>query len=219
MKDFEKLAHDILAGKRKGVFVLRDGSHVPSKNLDVYTGCKWEIYPFKLKTDSHWAVGLTKNGTYFNKKEFYSGYDIIDFIDDTPMKEIKEVKIEIPEGMEIDKENSTLEKIVFKKKDNKPRSWTEYYNDVNKRKRIPAPTELSNAIEAFRRLMYLRYEWIGNWKPDYRKGIFIIETWENDLDVAEVIGTSRALSFPTEEIAEEFLNCFKDLINKAKLLI
>ena len=31
----------------------------------------------------------------------------------------KELKIQIPEGYEIDKENSTFEKIVFKKKDTK----------------------------------------------------------------------------------------------------
>ena len=37
--------------------------------------------------------------------------------------ETKELKITIPEGYEIDKEKSTFEKIVFKKKDTKPRSW------------------------------------------------------------------------------------------------
>ena len=41
--------------------------------------------------------------------------------------ETKELKIQIPDGYEIDKENSTFEKIVFKKKENaKPRSWEEY---------------------------------------------------------------------------------------------
>ena len=40
--------------------------------------------------------------------------------------ETKELKITIPEGYEIDKDNSTFEKIVFKKKDTKPRSWKEY---------------------------------------------------------------------------------------------
>ena len=40
--------------------------------------------------------------------------------------ETKELKIQIPEGYEIDKEKSTFEKIVFKKKDTNPRSWEEY---------------------------------------------------------------------------------------------
>lgn len=39
---------------------------------------------------------------------------------------MKELKIQIPEGYEIDKEKSTFEKIVFKPIDNKPRSWEEY---------------------------------------------------------------------------------------------
>lgn len=50
--------------------------------------------------------------------------------------ETKELKIVVPNGYEIDKENSTLEKIVFKKIDDKPfkkiddkpKSWKEYCN-------------------------------------------------------------------------------------------
>ena len=38
----------------------------------------------------------------------------------------KELKIQVPEGYEIDKENSTFEKIVFKKVENElPKSWEE----------------------------------------------------------------------------------------------
>lgn len=38
----------------------------------------------------------------------------------------KELKIEIPDGYEIDRENSTFEKIVFKKIESKlPKSWEE----------------------------------------------------------------------------------------------
>jgi len=41
--------------------------------------------------------------------------------------ETKELEIIAPEGYEIDKENSTLERIVFKKKDdNRPRSLEEF---------------------------------------------------------------------------------------------
>ena len=38
----------------------------------------------------------------------------------------KELKIDIPEGYEIDKENSTFERIVFKKKNTYPKSWEEF---------------------------------------------------------------------------------------------
>ena len=39
--------------------------------------------------------------------------------------ETKEMKIQVPEGYEIDRENSTFEKIVFKKVDDLPKSWEE----------------------------------------------------------------------------------------------
>ena len=38
----------------------------------------------------------------------------------------KELKIDIPEGYEIDQKNSTFEKIVFKKKHTYPKSWEEF---------------------------------------------------------------------------------------------
>lgn len=40
----------------------------------------------------------------------------------------KELKIDIPEGYEIDKENSTFERIVFKKKHTYSKSWEEFCN-------------------------------------------------------------------------------------------
>lgn len=42
--------------------------------------------------------------------------------------ENKELKIQAPEGYEIDKENSTFEKIVFKKEERKlPKKWEDLY--------------------------------------------------------------------------------------------
>ena len=40
--------------------------------------------------------------------------------------EAKELNIEISKGYEIDKEKSTFAKIVFKKIDNRPKTWEEY---------------------------------------------------------------------------------------------
>ena len=44
--------------------------------------------------------------------------------------ERKSIVIDIPDGMCIDESNSTFEKIVFKKKDTKPRSWEEYCDSI-----------------------------------------------------------------------------------------
>lgn len=46
----------------------------------------------------------------------------------------KEIKIEIPQGYEIDKEKSTFEKIVLKKICNRPKTW-EGYCKLNYRKK------------------------------------------------------------------------------------
>ena len=35
----------------------------------------------------------------------------------------KELKIEVPDGYEIDRKNSTFERIIFKKVDNLPQRW------------------------------------------------------------------------------------------------
>ena len=108
--------------------------------------------------------------------------------------ETKELKIQIPDGYEIDKENSTFEKIVFKKKENaKPRSWEEYccqqqtnckegycINTVTSEiqeinwglctcswKTVLPSKELAEAFLAMMQLMSLRQAWIGDWTPDY----------------------------------------------------
>ena len=106
--------------------------------------------------------------------------------------ETKELKIQIPEGQEIDwRESAKQEKIVFKKKDTKPRNWNEYLKQY---KNVPCyelgfdvsggywskstiyengycsvPTkELAEAFLAMMQLMSLRQAWIGDWKPDYK---------------------------------------------------
>ena len=162
--------------------------------------------------------------------------------------ETKELKIIPPEGYEIDKEKSTFEKIVFKPINTKPRSWAEYCNNytgktfwIEKNSTIcdgknivwgglcagvdknTLPTkELAEAFLAMMQLMSLRQAWIGEWKPD----------WSNEyLNKYCIIGICCGfevlllnkcrypLSFPTEEMAKDFMNCFKDLLEIAKPLL
>ena len=163
----------------------------------------------------------------------------------------KELKIQIPEGYEIDKEKSTFEKIVFKKKENaKPRSWEEYYkqqiankkcgyyiDDVNcdsavivwddfvgadRWRNVLPSKELTEAFLAMMQLMSLRQAWIGDWKPDWSCGYssnYCIIGAGDRFDVC-ILGKCRyALSFPTIEMAKDFMDCFKDLLEIAKPLI
>ena len=161
--------------------------------------------------------------------------------------EEKEIKVEVPKGYCIDKEKSTFEKIVFKKKDNKPRSWEEYChnfrgefyyikdneNNIGKsstftsyglesiyRNTLPSKV-LAEAFLAMMQLMSLRQAWIGDWKPDWndnkKKNCIII--FDNKFNIEPFSRYHQVLSFPTEEMAKEFMNCFRDLLNVAKPLI
>lgn len=168
------------------------------------------------------------------------------------MEETKELKITIPKGYEIDKEHSTFEKIVFKKKENtKPRSWEEYCEQqaannkigyyiedancttvkvwwnacikTNTWENVLPSNKLAEAFLAMMQLMSLRQAWIGDWKPDWknrRQCKYCITLFENDeVMIDENIGSTRSLSFPTQEMAIDFMNCFKDLLEIAKPLI
>ena len=158
--------------------------------------------------------------------------------------ETKELKITIPEGQEIDwQESAKQEKIVFKKKDTKPRSWEEYLElntgfdgcginwnmdggiqrtGLHHRGKAIVPTEYGAPFIAMMQLMSLRQAWIGDWKPDWSCGYssnYCVVGVGDSFDVC-ILGKSRyALSFPTIEMAKDFMNCFKGLLEIAKPLI
>ena len=165
--------------------------------------------------------------------------------------ETKELKIQIPEGYEIDKEKSTFEKIVFKKKENaKPRSWKEYYEQqiankkhgyyiddadcssvsvvwneyagANKWRNVLPSKELTEAFLAMMQLVSLRQAWIGDWKPDWTCGHsdnYCIIGAGDRFEMCIFRQCGRALSFPTKEMAGDFMDCFRVLLEIAKPLI
>ena len=149
--------------------------------------------------------------------------------------ETKEIKIEVPQGYEIDKEKSTFEKIVFKKIDNTPKTWEEYceltkgntsnyanattlmvckdqfngaYNEFSTKKR-------AEQFIALGKLLQLRDYWVGDWKRN-SDNIYII--YKNVI-MAAVHNSDFPLTFPTREMAEEFKDCFEDLIKEAYPLV
>lgn len=236
----KQLFEDVLSGKLKGTFVLRDGDKVQSHKLSIDTNAV--TYPIVLRRGCY-----TYEGEFNLIKNHH--LDIIDFIPDTNMKE-NELKITIPEGYEIDKENSTFEKIVFKKKDTKPRSWEEYYEQqiANKKhgyyiddgncsvteimwngyvrsdnwKNVLPSKELAEAFLAMMQLMSLRQAWIGDWKPDWSCGYssnYCIIGLGDSFEMCILSKCRCALSFPTKETATDFMNCFRDLLEIAKPLL
>lgn len=154
--------------------------------------------------------------------------------------ETKEMKIQVPEGYEIDKENSTFEKIVFKIKE-LPRSWEDLYmikgwfvengSDIyefdncfttSKNRNLFPTKEEAEACLALAQLCQLRDRYNDGWKPD----------WEDDEEQKHVMFIHRgeicketfftvqqSLAFKTEELRDKFLENFRGLIETAKPLL
>lgn len=134
-------------------------------------------------------------------------------------------------------------------KDSKPRSWKEYCKQQKKQNNIgfyigpnseikethwkicgncemwknALPSkELAEAFLAMMQLMSLRQAWIGEWKPDWNKvgsNKYCICYHLNKFELSINDVVQRALSFPTREMATDFMNCFKDLLEQAKILL
>ena len=69
-------------------------------------------------------------------------------------------------------------------------------------------------------LEQLRNCWWGGWEPEWDSSTkYCIHLIKNELVVGVSKIISRFLVFPTREMAEEFLECFRDLIEKAGDLI
>lgn len=157
---------------------------------------------------------------------------------------MKTLNIEIPKGYEIDQENSNLSegKIVFKQiKKALPKTWEElgnikgYYltglcdvtevldsTPLNKNRNIFATKELAEASIAMAQLSQLREVYRDGWKPnwgDESQLKYVIRFVDYLIDTNSFCGIVFFLSFQSPEIRDEFLNNFRDLIEKAKPLM
>ena len=154
----------------------------------------------------------------------------------------KELKIQVPEGYEIDKENSTFEKIVFKKIENKlPKKWEDLYevkgwfvdfhSDVvtsgsmrtgdSVKNRFPTKEE-AKACLALAQLCQLRDRYNDGWKPNWKDDgeiKYCIEFFKGKIEKECHYITKRVLCFKTRELRDKFLENFRDLIEIAKPLL
>ena len=151
--------------------------------------------------------------------------------------ESKELKIEVPEGYEIDKEKSTFEKIIFKKIPENPKTWEEYCkltkgshsnyanattNMVYKDRHTGAYNEFTTKERAEQfialgKLLQLRDYWVKGY-IEFRYAVYgdcldcpVVCNWRDNIHYP--------LTFPTEEMAIEFKDCFYDLIQQAFPLV
>ena len=147
----------------------------------------------------------------------------------------KELKIIPPIGYEIDRQKSTFEKIVFKKIPENPKTWEEYcslmkgktmyytncntiivsgFSDAHDKF---VTKERAEQFIALGKLLQLRDYLVKNHKFKDAIGVFtlsggVIATHEFDID-------DYALTFPTQEMADKFITCFRDLIKQASPLV
>ena len=149
----------------------------------------------------------------------------------------KELKIEVPQGYEIDRQKSTFEKIVFKKIPENPKTWEEYckltkginsnyanattnmvykdrytgtYNEF-------ATKERAEQFIALGKLLQLRDYWVKGYDT------FSYVVWSNSRSMVSVCHwcgvNPYPLTFPTKEMAEEFKDFFSDLIKQSYPLV
>lgn len=106
---------------------------------------------------------------------------------------MKQLKIEVPQGYEIDKEKNTF-----------------------------ATTEQDEASVALAQLSQLREVYRNGWKPDWtddEEHKYCIEFYQDKIYVDTYTETSHFLSFKDSKTRNLFLKNFKDLIEKAKPLM
>ena len=129
---------------------------------------------------------------------------------------------------------------LLKEKDNRVRSWKEFVNKHLKSNsfychggtvnQTTAPNSLpeqltpyeAKALEAFSKLLKLRRDWIGEWEPDWQNGkqkkyVIVCVGFGIRTGIQETY--IRSLSFPTQQMATEFLETFRDLIEEAKIFV
>lgn len=158
--------------------------------------------------------------------------------------DMKDIKIQIPENCELIQDGNTY--IVKEKKQAPPRSWEEFCEKfpikpeeclidtdsdilegdayVGKRKEIDDRCFCINKKEAkaflaLMQLRQLRKAWVGDWEPSRDVYYGILYDIKDGLIIGFYEKLNKSLSFPTREMAYDFLNCFRDLCETAKILL
>lgn len=129
---------------------------------------------------------------------------------------------------------------VLKEKGNNPRSWEEYRENILLYQRCKFSAEEYNsertedfsykvfgspeeakAFCALGKLIQLRDAWWGKWKPDWNEMYtkYIIVKARGRITFNTATYDTRVLAFPTEEMRDDFLKTFRDLIEEAKMFL
>ena len=207
-------------------------------------GCYWSDTLY-LQTKSAYRLNFNKinNGNMYMLDGKYS-YTVrcVTDIKQNNMKqeEEKSFKVQIPEGYEIDKENSTFEYIKYKKvKSEYPKSWDEafvgnnvsgYWVGSSGKIRIANRVAIREDKNTFKyqeqadsALAYAQLTQLmalpcfnGNWKPNWNDANdtkYSIAFYDSKLYINVSYTYQHFLTFKSKEKAQIFLGLYKDLIN------
>lgn len=152
---------------------------------------------------------------------------------------MKTITIEIPDDTELVKEGD-----IYRVRQVAPKTWEEFcnrtpirqeyfigydsritlreYKDRNScgdRNLHESKTD-AEAVLALIQLIRLRKAWVGEWDPE-RTGTsiyYIQSTVDRELIIlsAPLYRYRHTLTFPSESIAKQFMECFKNLLNEAE---
>lgn len=136
-----------------------------------------------------------------------------------------EINITIPDGYEIDKDNSTFECIKFTKVNIElPDTWNKFWIDDCKYASIVGKERWDSMPQryvALRKLELLRdcYNdgWVADWSNREFKSCICIHS--NEIKASFWVDTQHPLNFKTDDLRDKFLTNFKDLIEQAKPLL
>lgn len=215
----KQLFEDVLSGKLKGTFVLRNGKKITSYSLQRNSNHYSKTNPYLLKLlkdELYLAYSYTSNGRYLIEGETF--LDVIDFIPDTDMKE-NELTIEIPDGKIVDWDESKKQnKIVLK---DKQLTYEEICDRLPGMIDVPlfdTPSEDGNALVvnehylecllAKNKLATVAKYLNDGWKPLRYDNIFVLAQMSGGVSIFAVVNGSIAsdcgtIWFKTEELAQQ----------------
>jgi hypothetical protein len=153
------------------------------------------------------------------------------------------LKINVPEGFEIDKDKSTFEEIVFKPiKKELPKKWEDlgeiegcYVNGGSEIKQVTRGQFVTNshrnifvteaqakASIALAQLSQLREVYRQGWEPDWNytgQMKYSIIKLDGKIDSTMLWRSAHFLCFQSTEVRDQFLENFRDLIEEASPLL
>lgn len=85
--------------------------------------------------------------------------------------------------------------------------------------RLYVPKEFSKPLQALSKLLVCREVWRQGWKPDYKGTCCTIEYIGGKVFKSHAKAANKIISFQSDEIRDQFLDNFNNLIEEAKELI